>query len=262
MKPFDKGIAMLRRIRDMEAYRLHATDGDIGHLEEFYFEDRHWRIRYFVVEIGTWLHSKRVLIAPSSVMGVDDGNRAIQTPFTKEQVQQSADVRTNKPVALQHSRDYYLYLGWPYYVGLNASNVASEAADRESTETPSSESSFQRTADENLRSSKVVGHYHIMAVDGEIGHIEDFIVDDETWSLRYAVADTRNWRSGKKVLLPTDWILWVSWAESNAYVSLTKQLIATAPEYDSQKPLTREFETELYNHYKRLPYWEHRKAVG
>ena len=253
---------MLRRIKDLEAYRLHATDGDLGHLEEFYFEDRSWRIRYFVVEIGTWLHSKKVLIAPSSISGVDMANRAIETPFTIEQLQQSADVRTHKPVALQHSRDYYLYLGWPYYVGLNASNAArNEAADREFTETPPSES-FQKTDDANLRSSKIVGHYHIMAVDGEIGRIEDFIVDDEMWTLRYAVADTRNWRSGKKTLLPTDWILWVSWAESNAYVSLTKQLIATAPEYDSQKPLTREFETKLYNHYKRLPYWEHRKAVG
>jgi len=152
---------MLRRIRDLEAYRLHATDGDIGHLEEFYFEDRNWSIRYFVVEIGTWLHSKRVLIAPSSITGVDKANRAIQTPFTMEQVQQSADVRTHKPLALQHSPDYYLYLGWPYYVGLNASNAArSEADDRESTEAPPSES-FQTTRCEftQLESSWALSHH-------------------------------------------------------------------------------------------------------
>ena len=246
---------MLRRFSELELYRIHATDGEIGRVEEFYFEDRFWRIRYFVVDIGTWLHRKKVLISPNAMKGVDTTNKAINTGFTTKQVQQSDDIRTHRPVALRQSRDYFLYLGWPYYLGLNASGQTG-AASKEN------EPSFQRVTDENLRSSRVVGHYHIMAVDGEIGHIEDFVVDDETWTIRYAVADTGNWRSGKKVLMASEWILWVSWAESNAYVGLTRQLIATAPEYDSEKPLTREFEIEIYDHYRRLPYWEHRRAAG
>ncbi len=89
-----------------------------------------------------------------------------------------------------------------------------------------------------------------MAVDGEIGQIEDGIVDDQTWTIQYVVSTVGNWWSAKKVLLPTEWILWFSAAESNVYVSLTRNNIATAPAFDPEKPLTRDLEIALYNHYR------------
>ena len=252
---------MLRRIRELGAYRLHATDGDIGHLEQFYFDDRDWKIRYFVVDIGTWLHGKKVLMSPNSITGVDKPTKTINASFTKQQVQESADVATHKPVELQEPHDYYIYLGWPYYVGLAPLNDSDRGPvpgwghgpEKDKT----SEPSFQRSPDEHLRSSKVVSRYNVMAVDGEIGHIEDGIVDDQTWSIEYVVVNVRHWWPGKKVPLPTGRILWISSEESNAYVSLTRKNISTAPAFDPETPLTREFEIALYNHYRK-----HRTAAG
>jgi hypothetical protein len=206
-------------------------DGDIGHLEQFYFDDRDWKITYFVVDIGTWLHGKKVLMSPSAIIGVDASTKTINAAFTKQQVQESDDVGRHKPEGLEQPHDYSLYLGLPYYLGLNAWND-SEAYDN------------------HLRSSKVVSRYNVMAVDGEIGQIEDGIVEDQTWSIQYVASTIGNWWSAKKVLLPTEWILWVSAAESNVYVSLTRNNIATAPAFDPEKPLTRDLEIALYNHYR------------
>ena len=240
---------MLRQIKELGTYRLHATDGDIGHLEQFYFDDRDWKIRFFVVDIGTWLHGKKVLMSPSAIIGVDASTKTINAGFTKQQVQESDDVRTHKPEGLEQPHDYSLYLGWPYYLGLNALNDPEKGG--------SSEPSFRQAYDEHLRSSKVVSRYHVMAVDGEFGQIEDGIVDDQTWTIQYVVSTVGNWWSAKKVLLPTEWILWVNAVESNVYVSLTRNNIATAPAFDPEKPLTQDLEIALHNHY-----WDYRLRSG
>lgn len=257
---------MLRRIRELGTYRLHATDGDIGHLEQFYFDDRDWTINYFVLDIGSWLHGKKVLMSPIAITEVDNTTRTINASFTKQQVQESADVNTHKPVGLQQPHDYYLYFGWPHYVGLNAlkeSRIRSISGEEYQPErVEMSEHSFEPSYEEHLRSSKVVSRYNIMAVDGEIGQIEDGVVDDQTWTIRYLVVAVRNWWSATKILLPTDCILWMSWAESNAYVSLTRKRIATAPVFDPERPVTREFELDVYNHFRRIPYWEYKRAAG
>ncbi|HKE60131.1 MAG TPA: hypothetical protein VKB46_25645 [Pyrinomonadaceae bacterium] len=245
---------MLRPIRELGTYRLHATDGDIGHLEQFYFDDRDWQIRYFVLDIGTWLHGKKVLMSPSAIIGVDATTKTINAAFTKQQVQASDDVGTHKPEGLEQPRDYSLYLGWPYYLGSNPLNSDQGPApggplDPEKDKT--SELSFQSAYDEHLRSSKMVSRYHVMAVDGEIGQIEDGIVDDQTWTIEYLVSTMRIWWSARKVLLPTQRVLWISAAESNVYVSLKRNSIATAPAFDPEKPLTRDLEKDLYNHYRK-----------
>ena len=240
---------MLRQIKELGTYRLHATDGDIGHVEQFYFDDRDWKIRFFVVDIGTWLHGKKVLMSPSAIIGVDALTKTINAGFTKQQVQESDDVGMHKPEGLEQPHDYSLYLGWPYYLGLNALNDPEKGG--------SSEPSFRQAYDEHLRSSKVVSRYHVMAVDGEFGQIEDGIVDDQTWTIQYVVSTVGNWWSAKKVLLPTEWILWVNAVESNIYVSLTRNNIATAPAFDPEKPLTQDLEIALHNHY-----WDYRLRSG
>ncbi len=249
------GVAkkMLRKIRELGTYRLHATDGDIGHLEQFYFDDRDWKIIYFVVDIGTWLHGKKVLMRPSSIIGVDAQTKTINAAFTKREVEDSEDVGMHKPEGLEEPHDYSLYLGWAYYLGLNDSDREPAVRPDELEKGKTSEHSFRQPYDEHLRSSKLVSRYHVMAVDGEIGQIEDGIVDDQTWTIQYLVSTVRNWWSSKKVLLPTEWILWVSAAESNVYMGLTRTNIATAPAFDPEKPLTGDLEIALNNHY-----WDYR----
>ena len=97
--------------------------------------------------------------------------------------------------------------------------------------------------------------YHIEASDGEIGHVKDFIVDDETWAIRYLEVDTQNWWPGKKVLVSPQWIDNVSWPDSKVYVNLTRETIQNGPEWNASTPITREYENRLYDYYDRSPYW-------
>lgn len=226
---------MLRSTKGLEGARIHAIDGDIGHVEQFYFDDRNWRVNYVVTNIGNWLHGKLVLMSPEVITSVGgDDEPIINVALTQEEVRHSLDAQTYRPVAFQQPHDYYLLLGLPHYLNAGVPDPDSDA---------------------HLRSTKVVGRYHIMAVDGEIGHLEGFIVDDETWTIRYATADTRNWLPGKKILLATEWINWISWAESNVYVGFRRERIGHSPEFHPDRPLTREFESGLYSYYQRTPYW-------
>ena len=106
----------------------------------------------------------------------------------------------------------------------------------------------------HLRSLNEVTGYHIKGTDGKIGHVEEFIMDDETWALRYVIVDTRNWLpGGKKVLLPLKWAESVSWNNSEFRVSLTIDEIENGPEFDPQQPINVEYETQVYDFYGR-PY--------
>ncbi len=109
--------------------------------------------------------------------------------------------------------------------------------------------------DPHLRSTRdVIGH-HIQSTDGMIGHVEDFIVDDQTWAIRYLVIDTQNWWPGKRVVVSPQWIDRVSWDDSTVYVNLAGDAIKEAPKYTDVGLLTREYEGQLHQHYNRPGYW-------
>jgi len=109
--------------------------------------------------------------------------------------------------------------------------------------------------DPHLRSTDSVQGHNLQALDGEIGHVEDFVIDDETWAIRYLIVDTRNWWPGKKVLISPQWIERVSWSESKVFVNLSREAIKQSPEYTEESLLTRDYETGLHQHYQREGYW-------
>jgi hypothetical protein len=117
------------------------------------------------------------------------------------------------------------------------------------------EKAQKESADSHLRSNAAVTGYAIEAVDGEIGHVEGFVVDDRAWAIRYIEVATRNWWPGKKVLVSPEWIERVSWADSKVVTRLTREAIKAAPEYIESAPVTREYENRLYFHYGIPPYW-------
>lgn len=252
---------MLIRVRELRHYKIHALDGEIGHVDQLYFDDETWTVKYVVVDIGKWLSGRQVLISPTAILEVNPNHKMLNLTLTKDEIEKSPDIHTHKTVARQHPTNYSIYLGWPYDPGLLVPHQTRGYSTGENVVTdPESDRSVDSSLDEendpHLRSTGVVGTYHIMTLDGEIGHVEDFIVDDQSWTIRYAVVDTKNWWPGKKVLLATEWILWVSWAESNTYVSPPRERISSAPEFDPTRPLTRDYEQKLYAHYQRSPYWE------
>jgi hypothetical protein len=107
----------------------------------------------------------------------------------------------------------------------------------------------------HLHSSEAVRGYHLDALDGELGHLDQFIVDDNDWTIRYMVAATRNWWPGKKVLISPVWVESISWEESKVFVGLTQEAIQSGPEYNDSLPVTRGYEETLHHHFGRPPYW-------
>jgi hypothetical protein len=251
---------MLTNGNELKGLTIRATDGELGTVDQFYFDDEIWAIRYLTIETGGWLSGRRVLISPYSITNVDWQAKRLDVALTKAQVENSPEIDTHQPVSRQHEAAYLGYFGYPYYWGgpylwgpgyypsdvvapttLSPRNVA-DRVRKEST-------------DSHLRSNEAVTGYSIEATDGDIGHLDGFVVDDEGWAIRYIEVATRNWWPGKKVLVSPAWIDRVSWTESRVCTGLSREAIKSAPEYVESEPVTREYENRLYFHYGRPPYW-------
>lgn len=257
---------MLRTMKDLEEYSIGATDGPIGHIKDFLFDDNAWVVRYLVVEAGTWLSHRKVLISPISIRNPNWTDKLLPVSITKKQVQDSPDIDTDKPVSRQHEAVYLGYYGYPYYwggigiwgagyyPGYLQPGMQPEQFPSDLRETREQQA---RAAgeDPNLRSCKQIVGYHIDAIDGDIGHVASMLVDERSWAIRYLVVDTTNWWGGHQVLIAPEWISRVDWASRQVTVGLTRQAVRDSPQYESTDELNRASETGLYAHYGRLGYW-------
>jgi sporulation protein YlmC with PRC-barrel domain len=245
-------------VKNLNGYSIGATDGDIGKLDDFYFDDEFWTIRYLVAETGNWLLNRKVLISPFALLKVDLARERLNVTLTKKQVEESPSIDTDKPVSRQHEASYLDYYGYPYYWGgpyLWGSMTYPRLSDADQRSIEEAGMKREEENDCHLRSVNKVTGYHIEASDGAIGHVEDFIIDVETWEIRYLVVDTQNWWPGKKVLVAPQWISRVSWNDLKVYVDLSRETIQKGPEYHPDS-LNRKYEETLYDHYKRPKYWD------
>ena len=245
---------MLMKAEILKGYKLHGTDGEIGRVRDFYFDDKHWTIRYLVADTGNWLTGRQVLISPYALRDVIKDTQDIYLSLTKAQIENSPPLDSDKPVSKQFEKSYYGYYGWPVYWsgaymwGTYPDLVRDPAKWQESTQS-------RENWDLNLRSAHDVEGYHIQASDGEIGHVEDFLIDVATWAIRYLVVDTKNWWPGKKVLISPHWIERISWSDEKVFVNLSRELIRRSAEYKDDSPLSRDYESGLHRLYGRPGYW-------
>ena len=263
---------MLRSLKELESYRIIANDGDIGHVRDFYFEDDDWAVRYLVVDTGTWLSSRKVLVSPISVLEPNWLARTLPVSISKEQVGNSPDFDSDKPVSRQNEEQYMGYYAYPYYwngeglwgeglypdalvPGFAGYGVERVERERELEAYLRDERERHRNDDPHLRSSNAVTGYHIHATDGDIGHVADFLIDDDTWVIRYLVVETSNWWMGHKVLIAPPWIKGVHWSDRTVTVDLDREAIKSAPPFDSTVEWSRDQERALSKHYDRSAYW-------
>ena len=250
---------MLRSLKDLERYTVTATDGDVGGVVNFLLDDEHWVVRYLVVETAGLSGPPPVLISPIFFRHVDWATHTFGLALTRDKIKNSPSIDVDRPVSRQHEREYYGYYGYPYYWGYmapwGASAYPALLAAGKRTERPVERADDKTSGDIHLRSANEVRGYHIQGSDGAIGHIEDFIVDDESWEVRYLVVDTKNWWFGKRVLLAPHWASGVSWAERKVHVDLSREAIKKSPEWNPTAGVNREYETRLYDYYGRPAYW-------
>lgn len=265
---------MLHSLNDLKKCEIGATDGSIGHVKDVYFDDDAWVVRYLVVDTGTWLKSRKILISPMSIGHPDWAGNVLPVSINKEQVKNSPELDTDRPVSRQSEVEYLGYFGYPNYwggvgiwggsdypgmltTGVGFAGQTDESRrKRKWQEENRADGVRLRSADPHLRSGTEVIGYHIHATNGEVGPVQGMLVDEKTWSIRYLVVETSDWWLGHRVLVSPRWIRAVDWATDSVVVDLTRESIKGAPPYESAARFDREHETDLYRHHARRGYWD------
>jgi len=251
---------MVYRLRQLIGLHINASDGAIGKVKDVYFDDHSWTIRYLVLATETFLSDRQVLISPVSVTSIDWDNKVVQVKLTVQQVKDSPSIDTDKPVSRQHEADYFDHYGYPYYwtdpaIWIKATYPMtpgkSDAVAHNATG-PRGEAPL----DSRLQSAAEVTGYRLLTSAESIGHVEDFLLDSVTWAIRYLIVDTRNWLPGKHVVIPPGWIKQVDWDDDAVHVAVSPDSVKGAPEFDSGTEFSRAYESSLYKHYQRDPYWQ------
>ncbi len=215
---------MLQNIKELYGHKLAASDGDIGHVKDFYFDDKTWVIRYLVVDTGSWLTGRLVLLSPHAFAKWDQFEKTLHVKLRKTQIENSPSIESHQPVSRQYEIEYYRYYGWPVYWNIGALPgfggyplVMPHAKDE-------MEAHLQphHRDDKHLRSTKAVTGYAIHATDGEIGSVSGFMVDDRSWAMGELIVEAGHWYSGKEILIPPAKIERISYEDSKVFVNLTK----------------------------------------
>lgn len=255
-------VFMLRSVKHLTGFTIRATDGEIGKVKDIYFDDLTWKVRYFVVETGTWLVGRKVLLSPVALHAADMESKSFPTGLTKEQVKSSPDIDADKPVSVQQEEQLHKHYLWPQEMdgGLGfmttgmvggviapdipleerlARNVDSDSVvDKDLPE-------FETPGDKHLRSFDGSSGYTIHASDGEFGVVHDFLIEDTTWTIPSIVIKSGNLFANKKVLRPTSSIEKIEWANSSVYINHSVDFLKQLPEFKEDQINEQKFGTTL-----------------
>ena len=265
---------MLRRMKDLEGYTIGATDGIIGQVKDFYFDDDAWGIRYLVVEIGEGLPRRRVLVSPIAIGQPNWSKRILPASITRSQIYKSPDIDTDKPVSRQQEEAYFGYYGWGTYWGggglwgagmypeglqaglqVKGSNTSTHSGQAQKAASGNdSKATLHQHDDPHLRSGNAVMRYYVHGTDGDIGHVAGLLVDEKSWGILYIIVNTSNWWLGHEVLIAPESIGSVDWSECKVFVDLTREAIKGSPPYDAATLLDPAKETEIHALYGRAGY--------
>ena len=243
----------------LKGFDIEATDGLIGTVSDFLFDDQSWALRWLVVDTGTWLVERKVLIHPSAIKPPTyEGRRSLAVSLTRAQIEGSPDVRSDEPVSSEIELNLYDYYGWnPLWSGggyFGSNSIASPlSAPPLFGHTPAGATEADTlepvARDSHLRSITVATGYHVHATDGMIGHVENFLIDDATWDIRYLIVDTRNLWPGRHVLISPIAVLETSWARAEFRLNIARETIKASPPWEPADLINAEFAGKLHNHY-------------
>ena len=238
---------MLHSVNDLLGEKIHSTNDDFGIVKEFLFDDEHWNILYMVVDTGHLLPGKNVLISPDAFDDQDWESRKFSVKLSKEQILECPDISEHLPVKRSHEKECTEHYGDNIYWAAGPVIVSAYEVEPELNE---------YHCEDHLRSTNEVNGYTVHADDGDIGHVEDFMIDDSSWKIRYVLIHTGKWLPSKKVLFSPTWINKYSCRERKISMSLLRDEIKNSPAYHGLNALKRDYENELFAHYGKSNYWE------
>jgi uncharacterized protein YrrD len=245
---------MLKLASALTGYAIEASDGEIGAVADFLFDDRTWLVRWLVVDTGKWLTTRKVLLHPAAIGKADHERRELPVALTRAQVQGSPELSEHEPVSMQMERHLYDYYGWEP-ISIESAFGANPIASRYSAPPlfvfePRADLAFlPKDCDAHLRSLDDVTGYHILASDGAIGKVENMLVDDAGWAIRYLVVDTGNWWSGKHVLISPHAVKEITWADRQIRVDVSRHQVKASPPWSPLGDVDQDYEKDLHDHY-------------
>lgn len=258
---------MLRKLSDFKGFLVYANDDKLGNVEDFYFDQDHFVFRYLVINTGKWLQNQENIISTNEITKIDFDSRKITVDLTKSEIEKSPTLDQNKPISKIKEKELIEFFGWPNYWVKDHSSESEliHAGTRERKKLLS----FKALKDDkkqdpeeiesNLRSLDELIGYKIHAQDEKFGHLEDIIVEENKWLIRYLLIDTKNILAGDRVLIAPEWIQSISWQKNEIFINKDKKEIENAPKYKMKKSddlVHRNYEETLYDHYNEEKYWD------
>ena len=258
---------MLWNASALKRYAITASDGQIGTVSDFLFDDLSWRVRWLVVDTGKWLPGRKVLLPPSVLGQLDAKEHEFSVTLTDQQIKDSPAIDTDRPVSRQMETRVYDYYGWsPYWrtgfsiegcdhmpgAGMGTMGTAAIVTSRSPGSTRRAKAIADARhcdGDPHLRSIAAVARCHIHASDGEIGHVEDFLVEDADWSIHFLVVDTSNWWFGVKVLIAPRLVRKIDWADRLVNLGVDRRKVKGSPLYDASKTVDWAYENHYHDYY-------------
>ncbi len=248
---------MLFVLSVLKGFSVAASDGRIGTVNDFLFDDQSWKARWLVVDTGVWLPGRKVLVHASAIGEPDTVREELPVKLTKAQVEGGPDLFEHQPVSRQMEAHLYDYYGWDPSWGASAFGaiasplslppIVSDGAG------PPAEAADEN--DPHLRSAADLQGYHIAASDGEIGHLESLVADHVNWDIRYLRVDTSNWWGGQRVLIAPFAVKEIDWADRHIAIDITRERVKTSPPCDSIDMVDEAYERMLHGHYGWPGYW-------
>jgi hypothetical protein len=229
------GKIMLQSIKQLLGNKLGASDGDIGHVKDFYFDDQNWGVRYLVADTGNWLPGRQVLLSPHAIGNLHQAGKILRVKLTRKKIEDSPAIESHKPVTRQHEEEYHRYYGWPDYWlgdgiwGVSENTILEAPAKTLPGESATADEPQPKRAEAHLRSTQAVSGYHLQAGDGIVGHVCDFMMNDKSWAIRELVIKIGHRFSGNEVLVPVSKVDRISYDDSTVFVKLTREAVEKSP---------------------------------
>lgn len=261
---------MLHTMQSLLGFTMGATDGEIGKVKDFYFDDQTWRVRYLVVETGNWLFGRKVLLSPVAIQSINWDEKVFPVNLSMDQIKHSPDIDTEKPVSQQQDAELHSHYSWPVNTGAGvgfmttgmvggvvspgvsfqdriADEVRNHENDTISDRGPEMEK--QSGGDLHLRSYNAFEDFTVMATDGELGEASDFLIDSNSWNIPFLIIETGNWYSGSKVLAPTNTIESIEGEDSQIRINQGTSYFNNNPEFNESLLTDQEAQRQIFNFY-------------
>ncbi len=241
----------------LKSFDVVGKDEDFGSVDDALIDEKDLTIRYFTVKTGNWFSGEKMYISPASIESINVNDEVITTDITKEEAENAPRLEGRELIDRTYETNFHTHYGLnPYWTGpgvWGTSFTARELAAQQPVAMPEPEEDSK--GEPEIYKAKDIIRYEFAAQDDSFGQVEDLLIEEDSYKVRYFVIDTRKFFGGKKVLISADWVENIDWIKAQIQTNVTKEQVENSPEYLPEIPLSREMEVDLYSYYNRAPYW-------